>query len=94
MIMNKAPRKLSLNRETLVSLQNNELDQVNGGTSPASPAISAASRATFVASVRFCSQISAISLQQAERSFTGVQKAVDTAKKVSGWIKNHLPTHH
>ena len=86
--MSKAPRKLTLNRETLVSLQNTELDQVNGGTSPATPAISVASRASFIASVRFCSQVSAISLQQAERSFTGVKKAVDTAKKVSGWIKH------
>jgi hypothetical protein len=49
--MSKAPRKLTLTRETIAPLHNNELDAVNGGTSPATPAISAASRATFVASV-------------------------------------------
>jgi hypothetical protein len=32
--MKKQSRKLNLNRETLISLQGNELDQINGGISP------------------------------------------------------------
>jgi hypothetical protein len=83
--MNKAPRKLTLTRETLVPLQNHELHDVNGGTSPA---ISIASRATFMASVRFCSVVSGITVRQAEQGFTSVQKVVNTAKKVGGWVKH------
>jgi len=86
--MNKAPRKLTLNRETLASLQNNELTAINGGTSPATPAVSVASRATFVASVRFCSAVSAFTVNQAQHGFTIVPHVVDTAKKVSGWVKH------
>jgi hypothetical protein len=82
--MNKAPRKLTLTRETLAPLQTSELTAVNGGTSPATPAISVASRATFIASVRFCSAVSAFSVNQAQQGFTGVQRAVETAKKVTG----------
>jgi len=33
--MKKASRKLALDRETLVSLQGDEIDQVNGGVTPA-----------------------------------------------------------
>ena len=32
--MKKQSRKLNLNRETLISLQDGELDQVNGGVTP------------------------------------------------------------
>ncbi len=32
--MKKQTRKLNLNRETLISLQDGELDQVNGGVTP------------------------------------------------------------
>ena len=32
--MKKQSRKLSLNRETLISLQDGELEQINGGITP------------------------------------------------------------
>ena len=78
--MSKAPRKLTLTRETLLPLQNNELTAINGGTSPA---ISAVSRVTFMASIRACYQVSAVTVQQAAASFGGVKAAVQTAKKVT-----------
>jgi hypothetical protein len=85
MTMSKAPRKLTLTRETLLPLQNNELTAINGGTSPspATPAISAVSRVSFMASIRACYQVSAVTVQQAAASFGGVKAAVQTAKKVT-----------
>jgi hypothetical protein len=78
MTMSKESRKLTLNRETLTSLQSNELDGVQGGTSPAISTVS-------IASMRFCSAVSAFTVQQAQHSFTGVKKAIDTAKRVINW---------
>ena len=75
--MSKAPRKLTLTRETLLPLQNHELTTVHGGTA------TAVSRATFMASVRACQLVSRISLAGAQAGFTVVPKAIDTAKKVT-----------
>ena len=75
--MNKAPRKLTLTRETLLPLQNNELTAVNGGTA------TAVSRVTFMASIRACRLISAASMAGAQAGFTVVPKAINTAKKVT-----------
>src|SRR5262245_11069618 len=62
MTMSKAPRKLTLTRETLLPLQNNELTAINGGTATpvtavteATPEISAVSaRVSLAASIRAC----------------------------------------
>ena len=75
--MSKAPRKLTLTRETLLPLQNHELATVHGGTA------TAISRATYVASIRACQLISRISLAGAQAGFTVVPKAINTAKKVT-----------
>ncbi|TMQ08672.1 MAG: hypothetical protein E6J90_39720 [Deltaproteobacteria bacterium] len=87
--MSKAPRKLTLTRETLLPLQNSELAAINGGT--ATPAVFiatrvsvVASRAGIVASARFCSGISAVTLNTAAHGFTVVPGVINTAKKVSG----------
>jgi hypothetical protein len=53
--MSKAPRKLTLTRETLVPLQNHDLDAVNGGTSPLASMVV---RSAVQASVRVCSAVS------------------------------------
>ena len=78
--MSKAPRKLTLSRETLLPLQNHELTAVHGGTATA---VTAVSRATFMASIRACQLVSRISLAGAQAGFTVVPKVVDTAKKVT-----------
>lgn len=73
-------------------LQTTELGAINGGTSPVVVTVvgEEGAAASFAASVRFCSAVSGFTLNQAQHSFGGVQKAVDTAKKVGGWIENHL----
>lgn len=92
----KAPRKLILRRETLRVLQATELTDINGGTTPATvatpwtPEIVGAAEATYIASVRYCQQVAQFSLQQANRGFEGINKAWETAKKVGGWVWNHL----
>jgi hypothetical protein len=53
--------KLSINRQTVMPLQPTELGEINGGTSPAGPAI-------FMASVRFCAAVSGAMLGSAQRS--------------------------
>ena len=54
-------KKLSLNTETVMRLEAANLDDVHGGITPvAAPA--------FVASVRFCSAVSAAALGSAQRS--------------------------
>ena len=51
--MKKESRKLNLNRETLMPMQSDELDGVNGGSTPAiSVAVSAASRASSQACIK------------------------------------------
>ncbi|HEY6178329.1 MAG TPA: hypothetical protein VIX73_27930 [Kofleriaceae bacterium] len=74
--MSKAPRKLTLTRETLLPLQNHELAAVHGGTA------TAVSRVTIRVSVRACQLVSRISLAGAQAGFTVVPKVVNTAKKV------------
>ena len=89
--MSKAPRKLTLTRETLLPLQNNELTAINGGTATvvieATPAISAVSaRVSLMASIRACAAtraVSAVTVGQAAASFGGVKAVVQTAKKVT-----------
>jgi hypothetical protein len=56
--------KLELHRETLLPLNDQTLDNVNGGTTPASPA----TPPVFMASVRFCQQVSNALLTSAQRS--------------------------
>lgn len=79
--MSKAPRKLTLTRETLLPLQNNELTEVHGGTSPV---VSVAARVAFIATVRFCPAVSAFTANQAQHSFP----AVGAAKKIGAAIAN------
>jgi hypothetical protein len=90
--MSKALRKLTLSRETLLPLHDSDLTAINGGTSPV---ISAATRVTFRVSIRACQAVSAFTVRQAETSFTGIKKSVQTAKKVSGALLRppaHTPT--
>lgn len=75
--MSKAPRKLTLTRETLLPLQNHELAAVHGGTA------TAVSRIAYTASIRACQLISRISLAGAQAGFTVVPKVVHTAKAVT-----------
>ena len=75
--MSKAPRKLTLTRETLLPLQNHELATVHGGTA------TAVSRVTFMASIRACRIISAATVAGAQAGFTVVPKVINTAKKVT-----------
>jgi hypothetical protein len=89
----KGPRKLILKRETLRVLQTAELTAINGGTTPSlavTPELVAASEAAYITSLRFCQQIAQFSLQQAQGGFNGMYKAWDNAKKVGGWIWDHL----
>ena len=58
--MKKESRKLNLNRETLMPMQSEELDGVNGGSTPAiSVAVSAASRASSKACIEGASKATA-----------------------------------
>jgi hypothetical protein len=52
-------KKLSLNTETVMSLQQGQLDGVQGGATPA---------AIFTASVRFCVPVAQWALNSAQRS--------------------------
>ena len=52
-------KKLSLNTETVLSLQQGELGAVHGGATPA---------AIFTASVRFCAPVAQWALNSAQRS--------------------------
>jgi hypothetical protein len=54
-------RKLSLQRETLVQLQMNDLEDVNGGTG-------ALCRSVFTLSARYCSPVSRSLLESAKQS--------------------------
>ena len=56
--------RLELRRETLQPLTEQSLDDVNGGTTPASPITPPA----FMASVRFCERVSNALLTSAQRS--------------------------
>lgn len=54
--------KLNLKAETVMQLQNRDLENIHGGTlTPASPPV-------FMASVRFCAAVSAAALGSAQRS--------------------------
>ena len=55
----QSARKLSLNTETVMKLQNHDLADVQGGATPA---------AIFMASVRFCAAASQLALNSAQRS--------------------------
>jgi hypothetical protein len=59
--MKKESRKLNLNRETLATMQSDELEGVAGGSTPAtiSVAVSAASRASSKACIEGASKVSA-----------------------------------
>ena len=58
--MKKASRKLNLSRETLMPMQSDELEGVNGGATPTvSVAISAASRASSKACIEGASKVTA-----------------------------------
>ena len=52
-------KTLSLNKETVMSLQQGQLDAVQGGATPA---------AVFTASVRFCVAVGQWALNSAQRS--------------------------
>ena len=56
---NAPVRKLSLNTETVMKLQSDELSNVNGGGTPA---------VVFTASVRFCVPVGNAILTSAQRS--------------------------
>ena len=73
--MKKESRKLSLNRETLMPMQSNELDGVAGGATPAtvSVAISAASRASSKACIEGASKATA-SILSAISSFFNTRR--------------------
>lgn len=90
--MSKQLRKLTLNRETLAPLQSAELGGVHGGTAPILATVlgEEASVALVGASIRACIAVSGAVAGTAKGSYGGVKKAIDTAKKVGGWLKKHL----
>ena len=59
--MKKESRKLNLNRETLTPLQPDDLDNVNGGTSPATTVTTSSAPCIRTASMLSAAGVSAIS---------------------------------
>ena len=69
-------RKLTLQRETLAPLQREDLGDIHGGTTPATPGL-------FSLSVRFCEQASAISLRACAAASASLVASVKKTWEVS-----------
>jgi replicative DNA helicase len=75
--MKKESRKLQLNRETLITMQNDDLDLVYGGATPSTiiPVSAASARASSAACLRAASELA----KHTARSVATVASAIGSA---------------
>ena len=73
------PTKLTLKRETIRNLGDDDMGAVNGGTSPAVPAVT-------LASARFCIPVAVWTVNQGQQGFPAFQNGAKAVKAVGGGL--------